>query len=136
MSTSNIMMVAKLSLATIVAFIAKLTGGWDSLLTALMTLMVADYITGVVAAAHSGELSSRKGMIGLLKKGCIMLIILVAAQLDIITGQTNMIFRSTATLYYIANEGMSIIENMAILGLPIPSFIGRMFATMKVENDD
>lgn len=98
--------------------IAYFLGGWDALLIALTTLVVLDYITGVVKAAYSKELSSEVGFKGLLKK--IMIFIVVAASF-VVQGVTGDILplREVVIVFFIANEGISLLENAAVF-IPIP----------------
>jgi toxin secretion/phage lysis holin len=98
--------------------IAYFLGGWDALLIALTTLVVLDYITGVVKAAYSKELSSEVGFKGLLKK--IMIFIVVAASF-VVQGVTGNILplREVVIVFFIANEGISLLENAAVF-IPIP----------------
>lgn len=116
-------------LGTIGAFIAKMLGGWDAALTTLMIFMGIDFVLGLIVAAvfhksnksENGALDSRAGLKGLLKKGMILLIVLVAARLDITIG-SNFI-RDGVIVAFIANETISIIENAGIMGVPIPAVI-------------
>ena len=106
--------------------IASLYGGWPQAMTTLMIMMAADFISGLVCAgifkksdkSDSGMLSSRAGWKGLCRKGMVMLVVLVAAQLDILT-QTFFI-RDSVIIAFIVNEALSILENAALMGLPIP----------------
>ncbi len=116
-------------LGTAGAFIANLFGGWDAALTTLLIFMAIDYLLGLIVAAvfhksnksENGALDSRASLKGLLKKGMILLIVLVAAQLDIVIG-SNFI-RDGVVIAFIANETISIIENAGIMGVPIPAVI-------------
>jgi len=116
-------------LGTAGAFIANLFGGWDAALTTLLIFMAIDYLLGLIVAAvfhksnksESGGLDSRAGLKGLLKKGMVLLIVLVAARLDIMIG-SNFI-KDGVVIAFVANETISIIENAGIMGVPIPSVI-------------
>lgn len=118
-------------LAVFAGLAARVLGGWDMLLQVLLIMVVCDYISGVIRAARTGKLSSRTGFHGILKKGAIFLVVVVAAQLDRLGGIQNDLFRSGAALFYIANEGLSILENLGALGLPLPSFLRKSLAEMK-----
>lgn len=118
--------------------IAGLYGEWTTALQILCILMVVDYITGVLVAisgkspkTDGGGLSSKIGFIGLAKKGFIMLIVLVATQLDRAIGNTAMIFQSATVFYYIANEGLSILENAEAIGVPFPAFIRERLESIR-----
>lgn len=116
-------------LGTAGAFIANLFGGWDAALTTLLIFMAIDYLLGLIVAAvfhksnksENGALDSRAGLKGLLKKGMVLLIVLVAARLDIMIG-SNFI-RDGVVIAFVANETISIIENAGIMGVPIPAVI-------------
>lgn len=122
--------------------IAGLYGEWSAALTILLIMMGVDYITGVLVAVSGrspktdgGGLSSKIGFIGLAKKGFIMLIVLVATQLDRAIGNSAMIFQTATTFYYIANEGLSILENADLMGIPFPAFIRERLESMKKDKD-
>ena len=117
---------------------AGLFGEWTLALTILVVMMAVDYITGVLVAitgkspkTDGGGLSSKIGFIGLAKKGFIMLIVLVATMLDRAIGNTAMIFQMATVFYYIANEGLSILENADLMGVPFPAFIRERLETMR-----
>lgn len=112
--------------------IAEVFGGWDAAMITLVTLMIIDYIMGVLVAAvwhnspksESGTLESRAGWKGLCRKGVVLLIVLVAALLDIVLGTSNIV-RNAAIIGYSANELISIVENAGLMGVPIPSIIQK-----------
>ena len=107
-----------------VAFVGVLMqhlfGEWNNQIEALLILMVIDYLTGLSAAYIMPDtyLDSRKGLKGIVKKFVIWGLIVLAHWFDIILGQDT--FRSVAVLFFIGNEGLSILENAANCGLPIP----------------
>lgn len=111
--------------------IASLLGGWDTALQTLIIFMAVDYVTGTMVAgffknsrkSDSGALQSAAGWKGLCRKGMTLLIVLVAAQLEVMTG-TGFI-RDTVIIGYVANESISIVENAGMMGLPIPEVIKK-----------
>lgn len=122
--------------------IAGMFGQWPEMLTILVVAMTLDYISGVFVAAsgkshktESGGLSSKVGFVGLAKKGFIMLIVLLATLLDHAIGDSAMLFQSAAACYYIANEGLSILENAVLMDLPVPGVIKRALEELKEKND-
>ena len=126
------------AVSAIAGAVAGLFGGWSVGLTILAAVMAMDYLTGLIAAAcgrspktGQGGLSSKAGFIGLAKKGVIMLVVLLATLLDRALGNRAMVFQTAATFYYIANEGLSILENAALLGVPFPKRILKALETMK-----
>ena len=100
--------------------LAWLFGAWDPLIMVLVAVMVLDYITGVADAAVAGTLSSAVGFKGLLKKIFILILVALAALIDRLVPATNGAVRSAVCMFYIANEGLSILENAGTLGLPLP----------------
>ena len=106
--------------------IAALFGGWNQAMTTLIIFMAVDYATGILLAAvfhrssktESGALSSDVGLKGLAKKGVMLLIVLVAARLDLLIGTT--FIRDTACIALILNELISIMENTGLMGVPFP----------------
>lgn len=126
----------------VIGAIAGLYGEWTAALSILAIMMGVDYITGVLVAisgkspkTDGGGLSSKIGFVGIAKKGFIMLIVLVATQLDKAIGNTAMIFQTATVFYYIANEGLSILENAEIIGVPFPAFIKQRLESMRESKD-
>lgn len=122
--------------------IAGLYGEWTATLTILAVMMAVDYITGWMVAlagkspkTKSGGLSSKVGFIGIAKKGFIMLIVLVATQLDKAIGNTSMVFQTATVFYYIANEGLSILENAELMGVPFPGLVKDRLESMREQKD-
>ena len=122
--------------------IAGFFGGWPPMLTILVVVMCIDYVSGVIVAAsgrspksESGGLSSKAGFIGIAKKGFIMLIVLLATMLDHAIGDEAMLFQGAAACYYIANEGLSILENAVLMDLPVPGVIKRALEELRDKND-
>lgn len=125
--------------------IAEVFGGWDAAMITLVTLMIIDYIMGILVAAvwhkspksESGTLESRAGWKGLCRKGVVLLIVLVASRLDIVLGTSNIV-RNAAIIGYSANELISIVENAGLMGVPIPSIIQKAIDVLqkKAEGED
>ena len=122
----------------VAGMIAGLYGEWTAALTILAVMMAVDYITGVMVAitgrspkTDGGGLSSKIGFVGIAKKGFIMLIVLVATQLDAAIGRE--LFKSLTVFYYIANEGLSVLENAARMGVPFPAQVKRALEGMREE---
>ena len=129
-------------IAAVAGGIAGLYGGWTAALTILAVMMAVDYLTGILVAiagrspkTEHGGLSSKAGFIGLARKGFIMIIVLVATLLDQAIGNTAMIFQTAATFYYIANEGLSILENADLMGVPFPTFIRERLEDLRESKD-
>jgi len=111
----------------------SLLGGWDKLLQVLVLFVVTDYITGVVAAWFEKRLSSEVGAKGILKKLLIFAVVAIATSLDGMAG-TNEIFRSLVVLFYVSNEGLSVIENLGKCGVPVPGALKE--AILKLKEDE
>ena len=98
-------------------------GGCDGLLYALLAFVVIDYITGVMCAIADHTLSSEVGFKGICRKVLIFLLVGIANILDVQVIGTGSILRTAVIFFYISNEGVSILENAARLGLPVPEKI-------------
>lgn len=98
-------------------------GGCDGLLYALLAFVVIDYITGVMCAIADKKLSSAIGFKGICRKVMIFLLVGIANILDLQVIGTGSILRTAVIFFYISNEGVSLLENAAYLGLPIPEKI-------------
>lgn len=96
-----------------------LVGGIDYSLIALLIIMALDYITGVISAIYNKELSSRIGAKGILKKVLMLCIIGLSVIVDRLTGETGAV-RTLVIYYYVANEGISILENLVECDVPFP----------------
>lgn len=95
-------------------------GGCDGLLIALVVFIVTDYITGLMCAAIDKKLSSAIGFKGICRKVLILILVGIANILDIQIIGTGNILRTAVIFFYLSNEGVSLLENSAHLGLPIP----------------
>ena len=129
-------------LAGVAGAIAGLLGEWDILLTVLAAFMAIDYLTGLIVAwrgkspkSEHGGVSSKAGFDGLVRKAFIIVVVLVAALLDTALGNSAHVFRMAAAMYYTANEGISILENTALMGVPYPAFILTALEAMKEKGD-
>lgn len=98
-------------------------GGCDGLLYALLAFVVIDYITGVMCAINDRSLSSAVGFRGICRKVLIFMLVGIANILDVQVIGTGCVLRTAVIFFYISNEGISILENSAHLGLPVPEKI-------------
>lgn len=98
-------------------------GGCDGLLYALVAFVVIDYITGVMCAINDKKLSSEVGFRGICRKVLIFLLVGIANVLDVQIIGTGSVMRTAVIFFYISNEGVSLLENAAHLGLPVPEKI-------------
>lgn len=123
-------------------YIVGLFGGWDTAMLTLIIFMIVDYITGLLIAgvfkvspkSKGGALDSRAGFKGLCKKGVILLIVLVACQLDLLL-HINFI-RSATIIAFCANEVISIIENAGLMGIPIPAAVTNAIEILKNKSNE
>ena len=112
-------------------------GGLDNLLIALMAFIVIDFLTGMLSAVVSGSLSSKVGHRGVIKKLAYFLMVGFAHVVDVyVLHDTDDKFRVIAIVLILANEGISILENLAELGVPIPKKLLGLFERMKDKNSE
>jgi toxin secretion/phage lysis holin len=130
-------------LAAAGTFIATALGGWDSAMIALIIIMGIDFVTGVMVAlvwrkspkSCNGAVDSRVGFKGLCRKIGILLAVLIAVQLDTVM-QTGGVARLGVILFFLGNEGISVVENLGLMGIPIPDFIKKRFEQLREKNED
>ena len=110
----------QLIFAAIGGWLGYFLGGCDKLLIALVMFVVVDYLTGVMCAVADRKLSSEVGFKGICRKVLIFLLVGIANILDVQVIGTGSVLRTAVIFFYISNEGVSLLENAAHLGLPIP----------------
>lgn len=113
----------QLIFAGIGGWLGYFLGGCDGLLYALIAFVVIDYITGVMCAIANHTLSSEVGFKGICRKVLIFLLVGIANILDIHVIGSGSVLRTAVIFFYISNEGVSLLENAAHLGLPVPEKI-------------
>lgn len=118
---------------TMTAGFVQIFGGWDSLMDCLLIFIAVDYFTGVLVAVNRKNVSSKNGFFGLLKKIVILLLVLISAQVDHVVGVGEPYFRMVTCLFYISNEGISILENATHLGLPVPKILSGVLEKLKTD---
>jgi toxin secretion/phage lysis holin len=121
--------------AAIGGFLGWLFGGLDGFLYALIMFVIADYFTGILAAGVQKKLSSEVGFKGIAKKVTIFVLVAIANMIDVNVIKTGNAARTAVVFFYISNEGISILENAAIIGLPIPEKIRKMLLQINEESD-
>lgn len=130
------------ALATVGSVIANQLGGWDAALQALVGFMAADYFTGLIVAgvfkrsgkSESGALDSKAGFKGILKKCAVLMLVWMGAIMDSVIGAAYI--RTAVTLFFVANEALSILENIGLMGLPYPAFLKAALEAMKEKSND
>lgn len=116
----------QLIFAAIGGWLGYFLGGCDGLLVALVVFAAVDYITGVMCAVADKKLSSEVGFKGICRKVLIFLLVGIANILDVQVIGTGSVLRTAVIFFYISNEGVSLLENAAHLGLPIPEQMKAM----------
>ena len=110
----------QIAFSAIGGFIGWLLGGFDGFLYALIAFAVIDYITGVMCAISDKRLSSEVGFKGICRKVLIFVLVGIGNLVDVyVLGEAG-VLRTAVIFFYLSNEGVSLLENSAHLGLPIP----------------
>ena len=129
--------VIQLVFAAVGGWLGYFLGGYDGLLYALVVFMVVDYITGVMCAVSDKKLSSAVGFKGICRKVLILMLVGIANLLDVQVIGTGAVLRTAVIFFYLSNEGVSLLENAAHLGLPIPKKLKAILAQLhdRAEGD-
>lgn len=128
----------QLAFAAVGGWLGYFLGGCDGLLYALLAFVVIDYITGVMYAIADKSLSSEVGFKGICRKVLIFLLVGIANVLDVQVIGTGSVLRTAVIFFYISNEGVSLLENAAHLGLPVPEKIKTVLEQLhdRAESED
>lgn len=121
-------------IAAIATGAVYLFGGFDVALNCLLIAIVLDYITGIIKAYIKKELSSEVGLKGILKKVGVLIVVMLGVLVDRVTGETGAV-RTLVIYYFVANEGLSIIENLGAAGVPIPAKLKKALKALKKESN-
>lgn len=121
--------------AAICGIVGFLYGKTDGLIYALLAFLILDYVTGVIVACINKNLSSEAGFKGIAKKVVILLVVAVGNIVDIYVLGGGTVCRSTVIGFYLANEGISIIENAGNLGIPLPKKLISVLEQLKNDNN-
>lgn len=146
MNNFKVILYSIISVVSVIGtFLANLLGGWNSALSTLIIFMALDYLTGLICSlvwkrsdkSENGAYDSKVGLKGLFKKVGILFMVLIAARLDLLinSGEKNYIC-TTVIFFFITNEGLSIVENLGIMGLPLPQIIKDAFCKLKSSNNN
>jgi toxin secretion/phage lysis holin len=125
----------KILIALLGTSISYFLGGWDGIIYALLTFSVIDYLTGLMLAIVEKKISSEVGFRGISKKVLIFALVGIGNLLDVHLIKNGSAIRTAVLFFYIANEGISIIENASKLGLPVPNKLKIILKDIK-ENDE
>lgn len=133
MMTDHILWTIKLVSAWVVTVVSYLFGGMDVLLIVLITLLVIDYLTGLLAAIYNKKLSSEIGFKGIVKKVAMLLIVAVAHMIGQAVNVPEL--RSIVVGFYIANEAISVLENTGRMGVPFPTKLREVLEQIKQKSE-
>lgn len=133
----NTKMVVSTTIGMAGAALTGLLGEWDTALQTLVGFMAADYITGITVAAvfgrsnktEGGALSSAAGLRGLFRKGGMLMLVYIACQLDLLV-DANYI-RNAVVIALVTNETVSILENLGLMGVPVPATVTKALEILK-----
>ena len=126
----------QMAITAVGGWLGYFVGGVDGLLTALIIFMVIDYITGLMCAIADKKLSSAVGFKGICKKVLIILLVGVAHIVDLHVVGTGDAMRSAVICFYLSNEGVSLLENAAHLGLPVPEKMKSVLAQLHGREEE
>jgi toxin secretion/phage lysis holin len=119
------------------AFAGFLFGAADGLFYALVAFVVLDYFTGIIGAVIKCKLSSRIGFDGIFKKMMVFVLVALANIVDMqVLGSSHGVLRSAVVAFLLANEGLSILENVSGAGLPVPQRLKKVLRQIKESNDN
>lgn len=129
------------ALAVVGSVISESLGGWDAMMRLLVWLMALDYITGWLVAAvwkksnksESGTLNSKASFKGIIKKGMILAMVGVGVLLDNALGATYI--RSMVVIFFIGNEGLSLLENFGLMGVPYPDSMKQVLEVLREQGN-
>lgn len=132
-------MIQKTAIAAMGGVVSYLFGGWTVALTALIIFTGMDYLTGLFGAAKTKSIHSRVGLYGIARKMLIFVVVAMANIVDLILADFQVVeshmVRDAAILFYLVNEGISILENVGRAGLPIPDKLRNAFEILKDRGD-
>ena len=131
----NVIHTLQLIFTAIGGYIGWVLGGFDGLLYALVAFVIIDYITGVMVAVLEKKLSSSIGFKGIFKKVLIFTFVGIGHIVDIYILQNGSAIRTAVIFFYLSNEGLSIVENAAKIGLPVPENLKKVFTELNKEDD-
>jgi toxin secretion/phage lysis holin len=122
-------------LSVILTTFIYLLGGVDVALQCLLIMIILDYISGIASAIYNKNLDSKIGLKGILKKFMYLVIVCVSVIIDKIVGNTGAV-RTLVIYFFVANDGLSIIENMGKMGIPLPKKLIDTLNQLKNKGDE
>lgn len=121
-------------LSVLLTTLVYILGGFDVALKSLIIIVIIDYLTGVGSAYYNKKVSSKKGLKGIIKKFCYFLIVALAVVIDNLMGQSGVI-RTLVIYFFVANDGISIIENMAEMDVKLPKKLIESLEDLKHQSE-
>ena len=121
-------------ISALLTFTIYILGGVDIALKSLLVVIVIDYITGVASAFYNKKLSSKVGFRGIIKKFCYLCIVVLSVVIDNLIGQQGVI-RTLVIYFFVANDGLSIIENMSEMGVKLPPKLKDSLEKIKEQGE-
>lgn len=131
----EIMNMLQLIFSAIGGALGYFLGGWDGFLYALVAFVVLDYITGLMMAVLERKLSSTIGFRGIFKKVVIFALVALSHIIDEQVIHSGSAIRTAVIFFYISNEGISVLENAALIGLPVPQKIKEVLEHLRQEDN-
>jgi toxin secretion/phage lysis holin len=132
---NNIIRTIQTAAAAIGAIVGTFLGGFDGVLISLLIFIGLDIATGILRAGVEKKVNSTVSFRGMCKKVAILLLVGLAWCIDLYVIKTGGVVRTAVIFFYIANEGISILENSAIIGLPIPAKLKDALEQLKEKNE-
>ena len=130
----NIITWIKLVAGAVTGLLSYLFGGLDALFTALLVCIAADYVTGVLAALYERKLNSEVGFRGILRKVAILLIVVLAHMIETAASVSGV--RDLVIGFYIANEGISILENAGRMNVPVAKHLSNLLEQLNSSENN
>lgn len=127
----NFIEAAQYAFAALGGAVGAVMGGFDGFLYALIVFVVVDYLTGIMVAVLKKELSSKVGFHGIFKKVVIFALVAVGHIVDLYVIQNGSVIRTAVIFFYLSNEGISILENASVIGLPVPQKLKDVLEQLK-----
>ncbi|WP_214788575.1 phage holin family protein [Exiguobacterium sp. s21] len=124
------------AVAIVATSVTALLGGWDVALKLLVTLMVIDYVSGFLAALKHKRLNSDVMFWGGIRKGVVFGVIIIAVLADEMLNNSNPVLRTLVIYYYIAREALSVTENSALIGVPMPEKLVEVLAQLQGDKPE
>ncbi|GAA0109238.1 phage holin family protein [Clostridium tertium] len=131
----NILNYLQLIFTALGGYLGWFLGGVDGFMYALITFIVIDYVTGLMVAVLERKLSSEIGFRGIFKKVLIFTFVGIGNIIDVYLIKNGSAIRTAVIFFYVSNEGISIIENSAKIGLPIPQKLRNILKQLNKEDD-